>query len=187
MAVQFYVEQSDRAYQSGIADEVVYAGELVNSDAGSITRFAYSDSDYDGLALYDPEFMAAEDEDAIADESVEVGDLVKFAPDEDAAVVHVRTIEETTDGVTTAPSIGHETVVGVVDSGDADAGDFDGRIVEEGYTNDENDDTTSTTFSRANDNFLAIGEAYRPAKQNGDSVTDFDVPVRVQLYGSAEA
>ena len=178
MAVQLYVEQSDRAYQSGRAAEQIYAGELVHSDGGSVSKFAFSDGDYSGLALYDPEFMAAEDEDAIADESVESGDIVRYAPDEDSAVVYIRTLND--NG--TAPSIGHDDVVGVADSGDANAApaDVDGRIVEEGYSNG------GTTFNRSNGNFLAIGEAYRPAKQSGDNVTDFDTPVRVELYGSAE-
>jgi len=178
MAVQYYVEQSDRAYQSGVAAEKVYAGELVHDDAGSISAFAFADGDYSGLALYDPEFMAAEDEDAIADESVEAGDLVRYAPDEDAAVVHIRTPE---DGGQAAPAIGHKNVVGVVDDGSADApAEMVGRIVEEGYSNG------STTFDRATGNFIAIGEAYRPGQQNGDSVTEFDTTVRVELYGSGE-
>lgn len=178
MAVQFYIEQADRASQSGVADEEIDAGELVVSDGGAVTRASYADGRYDGLQLYDPEFMAAEDEDAIADESIEVGDLSRYHPDEDSAVVHVRTLHD--NG--TAPSIGHNDVVGIADSGtaDADAADVDGRIVEEGYTNG------TTTFNRANSNFMAIGRAYRPAKQNGNSVTDFDVPVRVELFADGE-
>lgn len=183
MAVQFYVEQSDRAYQSGLADEALKAGELVYDDGEGVAAYQYGDGFLDGLLLYDAEFMAAEDEDAISDETLEVGDRAKYAPLEGALIGHVRTVPESNSGVTSAPSIGHGDVVGVVDStvGDASA-DMDGRIVEEGYTNDENDDTTSTTFNRSNGNFVAIGEAYRPAKQNGDSVTDYDVPVRVDFY-----
>lgn len=178
MAVQYYVEQSDRAYQSGVAAEKVYAGELIHDDGGSVSKFAFADGDYSGLALYDPEFMAAEDEDAIADESVEAGDLVRYAPDEDAAVVNIRTPE---DGGQSAPAVGHTDVVGVVDDGSGDApAELVGRVVEEGYSNG------STTFNRSNSNFIAIGEAYRPGQQNGDAVTDFDTPVRVELYGSAE-
>lgn len=177
MAVQLYVEQSDRAYQSGRASEQIFAGELVHSDGGAVSRASYSDGEYSGLALYDPEFMAADDEDDVTDESVESGDIVRYAPDEDAAVVYVRTVK---DEGNDAPAIGHGTVVGIPDSGDPNADDVDGRIVEEGYSNG------GTTFQRSNDNFLAIGEAYRPAKQNGDDVTEFDAPVRVELYGSAE-
>lgn len=187
MAVQKYIDQADRSPQSGVAAEAVKAGELVFDNAGSVRRVEFADGELDGLALYDPEFMAAEDEDAVADEAVEVGDLLRYSPQEDAARLYVRTLEESTAGVTAAPSIGHEDVVGFVDGSDANAPSAEGRIVEEGYTNDEDDDTTTTTFSRANNNFLAIGEAYRPAKQSGDSVTDFDVPIRVELYGSVEA
>jgi len=178
MAVQYYVEQSDRAYQSGIAAEAIYAGELVHDAAGSVSKFAFSDGDYSGLALYDPEFMAAADGDTVADESVVAGETVRYAPDEDAAVVKIRT---PTDGGQTAPSIGHRDVVGIVDDGSADApSNMIGRVVQEGYSNG------TTTFDRATGNFIAIGEAYRPAKQNGSSVTDFDTPVRVELFGSAE-
>lgn len=187
MAVQTYIDQSDRSARSGVAAEAVVAGELVFDNAGSVRRVEFADGDYDGLALYDPEFMAAEDEDAIANDAVEVGDLVRYAPKESAARLYIRTLEESTAGVTTAPSVGHEDVVGFVDTSDTNAPDAEGRLVEEGYTNDEDDDATSTTFSRANNNFIAVGEAYRPAKQSGDSVTDFDVPIRVELYGSVEA
>jgi len=73
------------------------------------------------------------------------------------------------------------TLVGVVDDGSADApAEMVGRIVEEGYSNG------STTFDRDTGNFIAIGEAYRPGQQNGDSVTEFDTTVRVELYGSGE-
>jgi len=171
MAVEFYVEQSDRAYQSGVAAEQVYAGELISDSAGSVAPLAFADGDYDGLALYNPEFMAAEDEDDVRDEYAEAGDLVQYAPDEDSAVVHIRTPED--NG--TAPSISHGDVVGI-----ADLGSTEGRVVEEGY------DDGATVYDRSNNNFLAIGEAVRPAKQSGDSVTDFDVPVRVELNAEAQ-
>jgi len=179
MAVQLYIDQSDRSQRSGVASEAVKAGELVFDDAGSVRRVEFADGDYDGLAVYDPEFMAAEDEDAIADDEVEVGDLVRYAPKESAARLLIRTPE---DNGESAPSIGHEDVVGFVDGSLGDApSDAAGRIVQEGYSNG------ATTFNRSNGNFIAVGEAYRPAKQSGESVTEFDTPVRVELYGSVEA
>lgn len=181
MAVQKYIDQSDRSQRSGVASEAVKAGELVFDDAGSVRRVEFADGDYDGLAVYDPEFMAAEDEDAIADESVEVGDLVRYAPKESAARLLIRTPED--NGTDPAPSVGHEDVVGFVDASalQGSAGEYQGRIVEEGY------DDGTTTFNRSNNNFIAIGEAYRPAKQSGESVTEYDTPLRVELYGSVEA
>lgn len=186
MAVQFYVEQSDRSYKSGLANEVIKAGTFVNNEGTGADLADAQDARVDGLALFSEEFMVGEDEDDIVAEEYEVDDRVKYAPFEGGAIVHGRTIEETTDGVTTAPSISHETVVGVVDTSDANAPASPGRLVEEGYTNDEDDDGTSTTFSRANSNFVALGEAYRPGKQNGDSVTGYDATVRVQLYGEPQ-
>lgn len=179
MAVQLYIDQSDRSQRSGVASEAVKAGELVFDDAGSVRRVQFADGDYDGLAVYDPEFMAAEDEDAIADDEVESGDLVRYAPKESAARLLIRTHP---DDAASAPSVGHEDVVGFVDESAGDApSNAEGRIVEEGYSNG------TTTFNRSNNNFIAIGEAYRPAKQSGDSVTEYDTPLRVELYGSVEA
>jgi len=179
MAVQPYIDQSDRSVLSGVASEEVFAGELVVSNDGSVSVLSFADGDYDGLAVYDPEFMAAEDEDAIANDAVESGDLVRFAPKESAARLYIRTPR---DGGQDAPAISHDSVVGFVDDGSGDApAEMVGRIVEEGYSNG------TTTFNRSNDNFIAVGEAYRPAQQNGETVTEFDVPVRVELYGDVEA
>jgi hypothetical protein len=187
--MELYLESADRPNESGIANEDVTPGELVYNSGGTVTRAAYSDGDHDGVALYEPEFNAAFDEDdaPIQDYSGSDDDRVTHNGAEDRARVFVRTIEETKSGVTSAPSISHGDVVGIVDSSDADAGDFDGRIVEEGYSNDENDDSASTTFNRSNNNFLAVGEAYRPGYQNNDTVTDFDRPVRVLVWGEPQS
>lgn len=185
MAVQFYLESADRPPQSGVANEQISPGELVFDDGTGVKQFAFADGDYTGLALYDPEYLSAEDEDAIASGVYETGDRVRFHPSEDAAVVKVRTAE---DNGQPAPNIGHRDVVGVIDDSDADApAGHVGRLVEEGYTADADDDGTSTTFNRSNDNFLAIGRAYRPGRQAGENVTEFDAPVRVVLFGEAQA
>jgi len=72
--------------------------------------------------------------------------------------------------------------VGVADEtavqGTAD--EFEGRIVEEGY------DDGTTTFNRGNTNFLAVGRAYRPGKQNGDAVNAYDEPVRIVVFGEVK-
>lgn len=188
MAVQFYLESADRPSQSGVANEQITPGELVVDDGTGVNAFTFSDGDYGGLALYDPEWLSAEDEDAIANGYYATGDRVRYHPSEDAAVAKVRTIAD--DGDDAAPSISHGTIVGVCDDSDTNAPDSAaGRIVEEGYAQDDTDDGTAngTTFSRANNNFLAVGRAYRPAKQAGDTVTAFDEPVRVVLFGEAKA
>jgi hypothetical protein len=186
MAVNFYIEEADRSSESGIADENVTAGTLISDNGSGVSFTSFADGDYTGLALYDPEYLLAYDDRDVAGDSYEVDDRVKYHPREGSAVVKVRTIEETTDGITTAPSISHKDVVGFVDETDADAPTSKGRLVEEGYTNDENDDAATTTYNRSNSNFIAIGEARRPAKQNGDSVTDFDTTVRVRLYSEVK-
>jgi len=184
MAVEFYIESADRPAQSGIANSAVVAGELVNDAGSGVDPMEFADGDHVGVAEYSEEFLSAEDEDAIANEEYAVGDRVIYGGNADADVIKVRTIED--NGTDPAPSISHGDIVGVVDetSGTLSSqADFEGRIVEEGYTDG---DATPTTYNRANNNFLAIGRAYRPAKQNGDSVTDFDTPVRVVVFGEVK-
>lgn len=183
MANQFYVESADRPYHSGVANEAIEPGELVHDGGAGVTRFAFADGDYDGLAVYDPEYLSAEDEDAIASGEYAAGDRVRYQPDEHGAVLRARTLE---DSGGPAPSISHGTVVGVIDDSAADApSGVVGRLVEEGYTADINGDGTSTTFDRATGNFLAIGKARRPGKQNGETITAFDEPIRVELFDEA--
>lgn len=185
MAVQFYLEQGDRSSQSGIANESLAPGTFVADDGAGVSKFAFADGDFDGLALYDPEYLSAEDEDAVASGSYETDDRVRYHPSEDAAIVKARTID---DDSVAAPSISHGDIVGVVDDSDANApGTPQGRIVEEGYTADADGDGTSTTFDRSTGNFLAVGRAYRVGQQNGDSVGDYDAPVRVVLFSEAKA
>lgn len=185
MATQFYLESADRPSQSGLANESLAPGVLVSDDGTGVAKFAFADGDYDGLALYDPEWLSAEDEDAIASGTYEVDDRVRFHPSEDAAVVKARTID---DDTAPAPNIGHRSVVGVVDDSSVDAPAApQGRLVEEGYTTDIDGDGVTTEFSRANNNFIAVGRAYRPGRTAGSNVTDFDAPVRTVLFGEGQA
>lgn len=187
MAVQFYVESADRPSQSGVANESIEPGTLVRDDGAGVNLLTFADGDYTGLALYDPEHLSAEDEDAVASGVYATGDRVRYHPSEDAAVVKVRTIKD--DGDDAAPSISHGDIVGICDDSSADAPDSLGRVVEEGYAQDDTSDGTanSVTFDRSNGNFLAVGRAYRPGKQNGDTVTAYDEPVRVVLFSEAQA
>jgi len=180
MTVQFYVEQSDSAYKSGIADTDIYAGTIVSNE-GSGVGLADAQNGIeaiDGLALYSETFMTAEDEDAVAEEKYASDERVKYAPLEDTLRGYGRTL---TDDGGSAPSIGHEDVVGLVDTsvGDAPTGSK-GRLVEEGYENG------ATTFNRSNSNFVALGEAYRPARSGGGTVDGYDEVVRVDFFGTPQ-
>jgi hypothetical protein len=183
MALEFYVEQADRSPQSGVANESIYAGELVHDDGDGVDVLNFADGNENvALARYDAEAMAAEWEEDVVEEVYDTGQRVQYQPLEDSAILRIRTIEETTDGVTSAPSISHRDVVGIVDETDADAPTSAGRVVEEGYSNDENDDTTSTTFNRSNTNFKAVGVAYRPGQRANQAEDRYDHPVRVIVF-----
>lgn len=184
MAVERYVEQADRSPLSGIVDEDIYAGELTSDGGSGVTAFVYADANETlGLARYDGQAFAREHEDEVREDKYVAGDAqrerAQYHPNESDARVNVRTAED--NGVDPAPSIGHRDVVGVIDAAGgtaASAAEFSGRIVQEGYTDD-----AATTYDRATGNFKAIGYAYRPAQQAGNSVTEFDRPTRVVLFG----
>lgn len=185
MALEFYVEQADRSPQSGLANEEVYAGELVHDDGDGVDVLSFADTDGTvGLARYDAQAMAAEWEDDVVEEKYlpndETRNRVQYQPQEDSAIVRVRTIEDT---AAPAPAIGHRTVVGVVDETNADApANARGRVVEEGYSTDLDGDGTTTTFNRENGNFKAVGVAYRPGQRAGEALTEYDDPVRVIMF-----
>lgn len=185
MAVNFYVEQADRSRRSGLAaEEGIEPGTLITDTGEGVEQFTTAHEDY-GLALFDPEYLAADIrasafiEGSIPDKAYEVDQRVSYQPSEDAAIVKIRTIDD--DGAP-SPTIGHRDVIGV-----ADADGLEARIVQEGYEYDANGDGAATTFSRANGNFVAIGRAYRPGRQNGDEVMEHDAPVRTILYSSPKA
>lgn len=184
MAVEFYIESSDRPPKSGIANSTVTAGELVNDQGAGVDPMEFADGDFAGVAEYSEEFLSAFDEDDIATEDYSAGDRVIYGGNEDAAVIKVRT--PTDNATDPAANISHGDIVGVLDEtvgSLASQEDFEGRIVQEGY---QDGSGTPTTFNRGNANFLAIGRAYRPGKQNGDAVNDFDTPVRVVVFGEVK-
>jgi hypothetical protein len=184
MAVEFYVEQADRSPQSGIANEEIAPGELVHDDGDGVDVFTYSHANENvGLARYDAQAFAREHEDEERDNlyvpSDEQRNRVQYHPNEADARVRVRTPED--NSTDPAPNIGHRAVVGVIDASGgtaASAAEFQGRVVEEGYTDD-----AATTYDRATGNFKAIGVAYRPGRQAGENIDEFDYPVRVELFG----
>lgn len=175
MALEFYVEQADRSPQSGVANETIYAGELAHDGGSGVDVLTFGDDGSNAvLARYDAEEMSAETMEDVAEPLYEAGERVQYQPLEDAAVLRIRT---TQDDASAAPSIGHRDVVGIVDEGAADApANVKGRLVEEGYSNG------TTTFNRSNNNFKAVGRAYRPAKRAGEPQTRLDYPVRVIVF-----
>lgn len=192
MATQFYVDQADRSYLSGVADEDIKAGVLIFDDGTGVRRLEFADGDYDGLAVHDPEVLAAEDHDVgttAADFTYASGDRVRYQPSEDGAILRVRTIKD--NSTDPAASVSHRDVVGIVDETVAtlsgSAQDFEGRIVEEGYTDG---DATPTTYNRSNSNFLALGRALRPAlgaHEGGNAVSEFDYPLKVAVFDELKA
>jgi hypothetical protein len=174
-----FVESADRPYTSRQGAEELHVGTLATTDSnGMFVNADAQDNRLDYLVTKPmSEHHIVEDvDDPLTDQVYEANSLrVPALPLVDGDIVKAMTIEETTDGVTSSPNIQAGDIVGVTDTSDADSPDSAGRLVEEGYSNDENDDATATTFSRANGNFLALGEALR------DSETDFDKPVRVQV------
>jgi hypothetical protein len=181
MALEFYVEQADRSPQSGVANESIYAGELIHDDGDGVDALAFADGNENvGLARYDAEAMAAEWEEDIVEEVYDTGQRVQYQPSEDSAILRVRTIEDT---AAPAPNISHRDVVGIVDETNSDApADARGRVVEEGYSTDLDGDTTTTTFNRTNGNFKAVGVAYRPGQRAGEAEDRYDHPVRVIMF-----
>jgi len=187
MAVEFYVEQADRSPRSGVANESIYAGELGIDDGDGVDVLTYAATDEDaaghvGLARYDAEAMAAEWEEDIVEPVYDAGQRVQYQELEDSAVVRIRTPED--NGTDPAPDINHRNVVGVIDAAGgtaSSAGEFQGRVVQEGYTDD-----AATTYNRSSGNFKAVGVAYRPdqnpASVAGQQAESFDYPVRVVLF-----
>lgn len=181
MAIEFYVEQADRSPHSGLANESIYAGELVSDEGAGVSVLTFGDSgEGAGLARFDAEAMAAEDYDEVVEEVYDTDQRVQYQPFEDSAVVRIRTPED--NGTDPAPDIGHQNVVGIVDASalQGTADEFQGRVVQEGYSDG------TTTFDRASDNFKAVGVAYRPdqnpAPVAGQQAEGFDYPVRVVLF-----
>jgi hypothetical protein len=179
--MEFYIESADRPQKSGVANVAITAGEGVVAGPNGVEP-ATADSDFDGVATYEPELLAKdESRDGIVprDETYEADERVPHGGDEDGARVRLRTIE---DESAPAPAIGHQTTVGFIDPSSTDApADSAGRIVEEGYTADADGDGATTTFNEANGNFAPVGEALRPAQQAGETVTEYDYPVRVEV------
>jgi hypothetical protein len=183
----FYIESSDRPLQSYNAGERIKVGSLVVAEGDGTVSLADAAAHdrFDGVAASPrrAEYIADEIDDP-SDFTYQVdtsGDryggltedgphLVPYGGGADDDVIKARTITDA--GTSTAPNVTDQDVVGFVDTSVGDAPDDAGRIVEEGYTNG------ATTFNESNNNFVAIGRAYKPKQGEGD---DYDDIVRVEV------
>lgn len=177
----FYIESADRPYTSRVVSTDIRTGEIGATDGSNgaepFDAGSHGDDNLLGVATQPRRGdYIAEEEDVTTNYLYEAAedDRASFGGDEDRGVIKARTIE---DAGGSAPSItGDRTVVGIIDSSDANApSGAKGRLVEEGYTADADGDGTSTTFNRTNGNFYPLGVAYR------DESTSYDEPVRVQV------
>lgn len=166
----FYVESSDRPYQSGIAQEDIHVGTIVaKTSAGQVNLTDDVDTAADGVATTPRrgDYIAKEDDETtnFLYESAE-DDRVPYASlDEAGAVFKARTI--TDNSTDPAPSISDGDVVGVAHKAD-DA--FRGRLVEEGYTDDG-----ATTYDTGTGNFTAVGTVVRDDSSSYDEAVRFEV------------
>jgi hypothetical protein len=177
----FYVESADRPYISRLAAEDIDVGTLVAENGSD--QYREADAQNDSVLSYlatEPQTAEhiADDEDAVAGPygtylSAE-NDRVPSLPLVDGDLVKVRTAEDA-GGNESSPSISDGDVVGVIDTSAGtltSSSEYQGRIVEEGYTDGE---STPTTYNRSNSNFVALGTAER------DESSSFDDPVRIRV------
>jgi len=172
-----FIYSSDRPYRSGIVAEDIDVGELVGyNGSGKFIAFDANDhsaEDFEGVADFQhtSEAISEDDEDTsygtfLASED----DRASAGGSADGDSIKVKTVQD--NSTDPAPDISDGDVVGVVDSSavSGSGGEFEGRLVEEGYA-----DNAPTTFNRSNDNFIPIGTADR------DSSSSFDDTVRVEV------
>lgn len=174
----FYVEYENRPYHSRPAAEDIHVGTLVNENGSDAFERA------DGADVSRLDYLAAKPRSAdwIADdEDVDLtdftyksseNDLVPGHPLSDGDTVKVRTAKDT-GGNEPTPDIQDGDVVGIIDTSAgtlSSSSEYEGRVVEEGYT-----DGDATTYNRSNNNFVALGVAFK------DAATSHDVPVRVNV------
>lgn len=193
----FYVEVTQTPNRSGLAGEDIPAGTAVVIEDGEVTLADAENHDYfDGVAdtPRTGEYIASfdhESSDFVYREDAEDDDnhatlgyedskgpyLVPVGGGDDGDIVRIRSQPDEDEA---APDIGDGDVVGFIDTSVADAPDIAGYVVEEGY-----EDDAGTTYDRDDDNFVAIGTAYRPvanvAPSDDGTVTDYDFPVRIRV------
>lgn len=168
----FYIESADRPLQSRPPAEDIPTGTLVAEDGNDQAKLAtFADSHFEGVAerpltgAQIAEYDNVDDADWDTYEAAE-NERVNFGGGADRDVVKIRTAED--NGTDPAPSLSDGDVVGIADVGTAE---FDGRIVQEGYT-----DNGGTAYGRSSTgDFLAVGTVYK------DEASAFDDPTRVMI------
>lgn len=176
-----YIESTDRPNESRVAGSDVYVGEAValpgDGTAVPFDGSTHTLDQFGGVAdnpLTGDQIALDEDEvGGFTYESAE-NDRVVFGGDGDRDRIKLRTAEDT-GGNEPTPNITDEDVVGIIDTSAgtlSSTDEYHGRIVEEGY---EDGESTPTTYNRSNNNFIAIGKAYR------DEGTAYDTPVRIEV------
>jgi hypothetical protein len=165
----FYVEEADRSFTSYLANEDIHVGTLVVDNGSARYRRAEATDAFADVALATSPrsgaYVAAE-MDETTDWTYASGERVPALYLADADRIKVRTAAD--NSTDPAASISDGNVVGIAAVGGVE---FEGRLVEEGYTDD-----AGTTYGReSSGDFLAIGTAHK------DSASSFDVPVRVRV------
>ena len=180
----FYIEVTQTPNRSGFASEDIPAGTAVYLSGGLasladaaehetidgvadtprraeyIAGFRHETSDFVYLAD-DP------DPDNHAPLSDNNAHLVPVGGGADGDYIKLKAMADV-DGAS-APDIGDGDVVGFIDTTVVDGvPDGAGHIVQEGYTDEEDNE-----YSREEDNFVAVGRVYK------DEATEFGQPVRV--------
>lgn len=178
----FYVDEADRSATSYPAAETIVVGsactvvnetvELMDAD-GNATFDGVADSpraadyiaeEYDEGSEFEYKNISSK---VSTDSGANVSDRVPLRGDEDAAIIRLKTAKD--NDTDPSPSISNGDTVGVANVGTSE---FEGRIVESGYTDDG-----ATTYDEDSDNFVAIGTAYK------DSSSEFDDVVRLKVGG----
>lgn len=176
----FYIESYDRPPESAIVAEDIRTGEgLVVNTNGKAEQFdgsTHTLGDFVGVAdnPFTGDQIREHEED---DEDFEVYDVadddrVTYGGDADRDRIRIRTAGDT-GGNEPTPDVSHKDVVGFIDTSAgtlSSTAEYEGRIVGEGYS-----DGDATTYSRANDNFVALGVVYR------DEANAYDDAVRVEV------
>lgn len=168
----FYIESADRPSQSRVAAEDIHVGEAVQEDGSDGVERANANDHNDFAGVADnpqsADWIAAEaDEDSNETYDSADNDRVVYGGGAPGDVIKVRTIEN--NSTDPAPSINDGDTVIIPDASLADsATEFEGRVVQSGYS-DDSGDTHNTS------NGIVVGKAYR------DSATSFDSVVRVKV------
>jgi hypothetical protein len=176
----FYTESVDRPYVSRTAGEDIDVGTLVVENGSDAYRRANAEDDsrLSHLAARPRrgDFIAFDEDDTLSSFTYDAADndRVPGQPLVDGDLIKTKTAKDA-GGNESAPSISDGDVVGVVDTSAGtltSESEYEGRIVQEGYTDGE---STPTTYNRSNDNFIALGKAVK------DSADSYDAVVRVRV------